>query len=274
MRLSSGETIIHCGRDDDRHIHRVVIMMSKNSAKSLIDWTPVSERIISARYFSNHVKMTLINAYAPTNDASDDVKDQFYQSLTEIVQRTPRHDMLVITGDLNAKVGNNPSQYENVMGRHGLGVMNENGERLCDFCAMNELLITGTLFPHRDIHKATWVSPDGDTKNQIDHVLINKRFRTSVRDTRAYRGPDVASDHFLIISTLKLKLRAAPKAEKPRVRYNTDKLKNTDIKRQFCVELRNRYQTLAEVNGDVDDADNDTIETKKQDNRISILRNR
>ena len=60
MRLSSGETKIHCGRDDDRHNHGVAIMMSKNSAKSLIDWTPVSERIISARYFSNHVKMTRI----------------------------------------------------------------------------------------------------------------------------------------------------------------------------------------------------------------------
>ena len=86
------------------------------------------------------------------------------------------HDMLVITGDMNAKVGEDNRGYERIMGRHGIEGINDNGERLCEFCDMNELIITGTWFPHRDIHKATWVWPDGKTKNQIDHVPINKKF--------------------------------------------------------------------------------------------------
>ena len=63
-----------------------------------------------------------------------------------------------------------------------MGRLNNNGERLCEFCDMNELIITETLFPDRDIYKTTWVSPDGKTRNQIDHVLINKKFRNSVID--------------------------------------------------------------------------------------------
>lgn len=91
--------------------------------------------------------------------------------------------MLIVTGDMNAKMGDENEGYKRVMGRHGLGKGNDNGERLCEMSDMNELVITGTLFPHKNIHKATWVSPDGKTRNQIDHVLINKRFRNSVKDT-------------------------------------------------------------------------------------------
>ena len=57
-------------------------------------------------------------------------------------------------------------------------------ERLCNFCRANGFIITGTIFPHKDIHKLTWRSPDGRTVNQIDHVLVNGNMRTSIFDTR------------------------------------------------------------------------------------------
>ena len=111
--------------------------------------------------------------------------------------------MLVITGDMNAKVGEENTNYERVMGKHRLGVRNGNGEKLCDMCDMNELVITGTLFPQKKNHKATWISPDGWTRNQIDHVLINKRFRNLVEDTRVYRSADLGSDHYLVCTTIR-----------------------------------------------------------------------
>ena len=79
--------------------------------------------------------------------------------------------MLIITGD---KVGNLVNGLERVMGRHGLGSANDNGERLKEFCDFKEMVITGTVFPHKEIHKQTWVPPDGRTKNQIDHTLVNR----------------------------------------------------------------------------------------------------
>ena len=74
--------------------------------------------------------------------------------------------MIVLIGDLDAKVGSNNANREEVMGKCGVGVMNDNGER--------QYVITGTLFLHR-IHKLTWRSPDGKTVNQIDHVMVNGR---------------------------------------------------------------------------------------------------
>nr|KAG5688778.1 hypothetical protein BaRGS_030647 [Batillaria attramentaria] len=68
--------------------------------------------------------------------------------------------------------------------------MNENGERFADFCALNQLVIGGSIFPHKRIHKATWRSPDHVTENQIDHICISRKFRRSWRDVRVMRGAD------------------------------------------------------------------------------------
>ena len=68
--------------------------------------------------------------------------------------KTPKHDVKIIMGDFNAKVGMDNSGHEDAMGKHGLGVKNDNGERMLQFCEMNNLVITGTVFPHKNIHKA------------------------------------------------------------------------------------------------------------------------
>ena len=67
---------------------------------------------------------------------------------------------------------------------------------------MNELGITEKLFRHENLSMATWVSPDGITRNQIDYVLLNKRFRNSVKHTRVYRSADIGSDHYLVCTTV------------------------------------------------------------------------
>ena len=79
--------------------------------------------------------------------------------------------MLILMGDINAKVEEDNTDKEREMGKHGLGKMNENGEILADFCSTNSLVIGGTIFLHRRCHKSTWVSPDKQTENQIDHVI-------------------------------------------------------------------------------------------------------
>ena len=81
----------------------------------------------------------------------------------------------MLMGDLTAKVSTDRKGREREMGPNGIGEMNENGELFADFCAVNILVIGGTLFPHKTCHKVTWVSPTGDTENQIDHIAISKR---------------------------------------------------------------------------------------------------
>lgn len=90
------------------------------------------------------------------------------------------------------------------MDKHGIGSKNDSGERLCIFCDSNDLGVTGSLFPHK---KYTRISPDGQKRNQIDHILINRKFRDSVRDTKVMRTVDIGSAHRLVRTNIKLKLK-------------------------------------------------------------------
>ncbi|VDP45464.1 unnamed protein product [Schistosoma curassoni] len=126
--------------------------------------------------------MTVIQCYATTNHSNNDIKDRFYERLQSIIEKCPRKDLTILMGDLNAKVGIDNTGYEDIMGRHGLGQRNQNGERFANLCAFNKLVIGGTIFPHKRIHKATWISPDHTTQNQIDHIFINKSFRRTMED--------------------------------------------------------------------------------------------
>ena len=84
-------------------------------------------------------------------------------------------------GDMNAKIGSDNTDREREIGRHGLEEMNENGKMLADFCSTNSLVLGGTIFSHRKCHKATCVSPDKLTENQIDHVMVRRRYRSSLK---------------------------------------------------------------------------------------------
>ncbi|XP_060069052.1 craniofacial development protein 2-like [Ylistrum balloti] len=254
IKIAERETIIYPGRDDNIHREGVAILLSKKASSALIDWTPVNERIIIARFFSKHIKLTVVHIYAPTEDQ---VKYELYARLQEVLERRNRHDMLIITSDMNAKVGSDNGHYERIMGRHGLGVRNDNGERLCEMCDLNELVVTGTLFPHKNIHKET---PNGTIRNQIDHVLVNRRFRNSVKDTRVFRSADIGSDHLLVCTTVKLRLRKQCKEKRcERVKYDIEKLKDADTVRRFNIAVRNRFQVL---DNEEFDREEDEVERK------------
>ncbi|XP_071123040.1 craniofacial development protein 2-like [Mytilus edulis] len=146
-RTNSGNIILHFG-NIDIHINGVAIIICKEKAKSLLKWEPISERLITTRFNSNYCKLSIIQCYALTNDAEDEIKDDFYEQLQTAISKVHQHDMLVIMGDLNAKVGSHNTDGEYVMGRHGCGVKNENGERSIDLCLCNKLVIGGTIFPY------------------------------------------------------------------------------------------------------------------------------
>ena len=100
--------------------------------------------------------MNIAQCYAPTNDKTDETKDEFYNQLLDIISNLGDKNINLIMGDFNAKIGSDNQGYENVMGVHGLGVMNDNGERFVNACAINNIVIGGSVFTHKRIHKATW----------------------------------------------------------------------------------------------------------------------
>ena len=178
------------------------------------------------------------------NKSDDTTKDTSAQLQAEL-EKLPCHDMLVIMGDLNAKVGSYNSSHDRAMGKEGCGTMNENGECLADLCAAYNLVIGGTIFPHSDIHKLTWCSPNGRDLNQIDHLTINGTWRRPLQDVKVGRGADVGSDHQLVTVYVKLKLRSTGHKPPCNQRFNTDNLKELSVKNAFITQLRNLIQSLA-----------------------------
>jgi hypothetical protein len=138
-------------------------------------------------------------------------------------------------------VGRDNTGREDHMGKHGSGEMNENGELFADFCGLNGLVIGGTIFPHKEIHKTTWTSPEKRTKNQIDHITINSRWRTSLLDSRVFRGADIGSNHMLVVGRLCLKLKKVAR-KSIRRKLELDKLKDPATQKEFSLRLQNRFE--------------------------------
>nr|KAG5709545.1 hypothetical protein BaRGS_001595 [Batillaria attramentaria] len=151
LRFSSGEQLLYSGHTEDGapHTEGVALMLAPEAQRALIGWEPVNSRIITAKFITKKkdIKLNIIQCYAPTNDAEEEKKDDFYQQLQTVIDRGGAKDMTILMGDFNAKIGSDNTGYENTMGTHGLGQMNENGERFADFCALNQLVIGGKHLP-------------------------------------------------------------------------------------------------------------------------------
>ena len=191
-----------------------------------------------------------------TNDGDEEDKNLFYEQLQAELEEIPRHDVIIVMGDMNANVGDDNLGVERTMGRHGCGTINNNGERLVDFCADNSMVLGGTLFPHPTTHKLTWISPNGRDKNQIDHIAINGIWRRSLLDIRVRRGADVGSDHHLVTARIRMKLRRTDRQQTGHRRFDVNKLDAAAVKKLFLIQLKNRYQALVEV----DDHTNNNVD--------------
>jgi hypothetical protein len=93
---------------------------------------------------------------------------------------------------------------------------------------MNEMKIGGTLFPHKLVHKVTWVSPDNRTENQIDHICVSAKWSNSLIDLRNQRGADIGTDHHLLCGKIVFKTKnLKPVQGQARTKYNIERLKST-----------------------------------------------
>lgn len=247
IQTQDGNFLIYSGQEDEAAPRQagVGILMTSKARSALTTWNPISERLIMARFRTKVRQVSIIQCYAPTEGASEDEKTAFYELLETTSRKVKKQDIVIVMGDLNAKIGNDNLGIENIIGRHGLGEMNENGNRLVDFCGDKELVIGGTLFPHKKCHKVTWTSPNGTAENQIDHIAISKQWRKSLLDVRARRGADCGSDHHLVTADVRLKV-ASHKAQLNRTqkRLDSDRLKTKETAKEFSLKLQNSFAAL------------------------------
>ena len=125
-----------------------------------------------------------------------------------------------------------------VTGKFGIGVQNKAGQRLTEFCQENALVIANTLFQQHKRRLYTWTSPDGQYHNQIDYILCSQRWRSSIQSAKTRPGPDCGSDHKLLISKFRLKMKEGGKTTGP-FRYDLNQ-----IPYDYTVEVTNRFKGL------------------------------
>ena len=114
---------------------------------------------------------------------------------------------LFILGDYNSLSGYQRIHWPRVLGYHGIDKMNENGQRLLEFCTVNDLAITNTFFALKDQHKVSWCHPRSKHWHQIDFILARKIDLNCVRVTRSFHSADCEWDHTHVVNKLSVKAK-------------------------------------------------------------------
>lgn len=194
-----GYEIYYSGNNQGVFRKGVAFAVKKTIATAVITFEPFNERMCYIRLKGKFKNISVVCAYAPTEVSEDIDKDDFYEEIEALWNKIPNYDLKILLGDFNAKVGRE-AVWTKTAGKHSLhSITNDNGSRLLNFAISHDLKVASTSFPRKDIHKSTWNSPSGDTHNQIDHVLIDFRHKSSITNVRSLRGPEIGSDHYLVL---------------------------------------------------------------------------
>lgn len=209
----------------------VGIALSGRAEQALLEWIPVNNRICAIRLNGScrvsgskdvYRCLYIVCAYAPTDCSSDDDKDDFYSKLDTLLRRAPKSDIVILAGDLNAKVGRLTATESHLGGAFGIeSLRSDNGDRLLNLCSDHRLYLTSTSFRHRSRRSATWRPPCANQAwTQIDHIAVTYRWRGCVQDCRSYWNTSVDSDHALVCAKISLRFGGKKKTTTQKVDYS------------------------------------------------------
>ena len=208
--------------------------------------------------------LVLVCAYGPTLPSchqNSELRDLFYDSLEQALDRFPRRAFVFVCGDWNSKVGRcEACSTFQCLGRWSRGTLNDNGEALLQFAESKGLLLANTCFQLQPIHLTTWVgaykpknvptdSPSIPVYNQIDYILVAHRHRRLLQACKGYSGTMTSSDHRLLIATIafptKLQYRRPPKPE-PKLAVN-HLASNSKIQTQYQLTLGEKLRSISNM---------------------------
>ena len=152
----------------------------------------------------------------------------------------------------------------------GITKSNDRGRQLLEFASFNDLVVANTFGPIKTSRKITWHSPDANTHNQIDYIMVKKRFKTSVNiaKTRSFPGANIGSDHDLVMMTFKLYLKRRKKQCNTRMRFDLEKKKDPEV----AEKIGRKFAALSILDSDMDmDMLTDTFNTAVTDTANEII---
>ena len=243
--IGEGRTLLWSGGSQRRG--GVGLVLNSAARRALLSFKPVSPRLLTARLDGKHGKITVITCYAPTNDADEEDKDDFYNLLSSELSSVPPHDYLLLLGDLNASVSNESGLWDLAVGPVTVDSLNDNGERLLNCCLAHNLTIANTWFQRPNIAKYTWYSNDGSTKKMLDYIILRRRWLSSVQNCRTYRGAELGNtDHRLVAAKIKLRLKAMKNSQSSR-KIDAGRIQQDPaLAERYHVEISNRFEVLGQ----------------------------
>ena len=176
--FNSDDHYVYYCRQESLRRNGVAIMVNRRVRNAVLGCNLKNDRMISVRFQGKPFNITVIQVCAPTSNAEEVEVEWFYEDLQGLLELTPSKDVLFIIWDWNAKVGS--QETPGVTGKFGLGMQNEAGQGLIEFCQENALVIANTLFQQHKRGLYTWTSPDGQHRNQLDYILCSQRWRSSL----------------------------------------------------------------------------------------------
>ena len=180
---SDDHYIYYCGQESLRR-NGVAIIVNKRVQNAVLGYHLKNDRMISVHFQGKPFNITVIQVYAPTSNAEE--AEWFYEDLQDLLELTPKKDVLFIIGDWNAKVGS--KETPGVTGKFGLRIRNEAGQSLIEFCQENALVIANTLFQQHKRRLYILTLQDGQHRNQIDYILCSQRWRSPIQSANKKAG--------------------------------------------------------------------------------------
>ena len=223
----------------------VGMLIGPKAIKTLNSIERIQSRMMTAT-FNGNPRATIISCYSPTNISEETKLATFYDELSSLVRSIPKHNLLIIWGDMNAQIGKN---RHNKYSLHNAS--NRNGQHLTDFMIENRLTCLNTNYQKREGKLWTYTYTN-NSKAQIDYVFINKKWKNSAMNCEAYSSFEgVSSDHRIVTAKIRLSLRKNATRTAITKHYDWALLNNRDIRDKYVLELRNRFETLQEKEGGV-----------------------
>ena len=168
-------TLYWQGKGSGEHREYGVGFAVRNSLLSMIEpGSNGSERLLTLRLNATAGPVTLVSVYAPTMSATSDTKDEFYENLAAIISSVPNNEQLILLGDFNGRVGADHDTWPSCIGQFGVGIMNENGQRLLELCTYHDLYIANSYFRTKPQHKVSWRHPRSKHWHQLDLIILRR----------------------------------------------------------------------------------------------------